>query len=282
MTTYWLPTRPYSLIDAINRMAAATGSCRYAMLASDADYNGHHVSFTPPNDYKRYWTCHYTWAGIHTIGRGSLDQCLAAAEREYDRGAKAATAVVSVESPEDVATIEARGRWEPYSKEIEAAHFASFKDARFDLINEAVSYEKNGLFPGAVGVLANCESAEDYKAQYEAYHTKEVERRARERKLEAERQAEWEKKVAEERELDAQGRKLGIIETAWTVRKSCYLRDKVVRQVGQVLVDGVNGMTYRLLQNGSPDIDCESLVKLARKVTKRGYIETACWEMVEK
>src|SRR5215470_7087423 len=50
---YWLPTRPYTLVDAVNRCAAATGSVRYAMLAADANYNGHHVTVTY-NNYRDY------------------------------------------------------------------------------------------------------------------------------------------------------------------------------------------------------------------------------------
>lgn len=66
MATYWFPTRPYSLIDAVNRMAAATGSCRYAQLSHYADYNGHHVTVTF-NDYRRYWVTQSTdLADYHT------------------------------------------------------------------------------------------------------------------------------------------------------------------------------------------------------------------------
>jgi hypothetical protein len=59
---YWLPTRPYTLVDAINRAAAATGSVRYAMLAADADYSGHHVTVTY-NDYRDYCICEHYWGG---------------------------------------------------------------------------------------------------------------------------------------------------------------------------------------------------------------------------
>ena len=71
---FWIPTRPYSLIDAINRMAAATGSPRYAELATYADYNGHYVTVSF-NEYRRYWVAEYTWAGRVVIGRGTLADC---------------------------------------------------------------------------------------------------------------------------------------------------------------------------------------------------------------
>ena len=38
-----LPTKPYTIIDAMNRMALATGSARNAIRGGDADYNGHPV-----------------------------------------------------------------------------------------------------------------------------------------------------------------------------------------------------------------------------------------------
>lgn len=38
---WWLPTAPYSAIDAYNRAALATGSARYAQIGAHADYNGH-------------------------------------------------------------------------------------------------------------------------------------------------------------------------------------------------------------------------------------------------
>lgn len=57
---FHLPTKPYSLVDAINRMAAATGSMRYAMATGDADYNGHHLALYW-NDYRGYYVCDYHW-----------------------------------------------------------------------------------------------------------------------------------------------------------------------------------------------------------------------------
>lgn len=60
---YWLPTRPYNVIAAINRMAAATGSPRYAMAAHGADYNGHSVGVYW-NHYRGYWLAEYTWSVV--------------------------------------------------------------------------------------------------------------------------------------------------------------------------------------------------------------------------
>jgi hypothetical protein len=174
--TFWLPTRPFGLIAAINRRGAATGSIRGAMLSESADYNGHFVGFVEPNSFKRYWTCYYTWAGIHTIGRGSLADCLRAAKREYDRGALGAGSKVSVETEEDTAACLAAG-FQPWSEEIEKTHLATWWDARFDLINTAADYEKWGIFPGAIGHLANSKTVEEFEAKFQAYKAERTARR---------------------------------------------------------------------------------------------------------
>lgn len=164
--SFWKPTIAYTLIDAINRIAAATGSPRYADLASHADYNGHFVRVYF-NDYRQYWLAEYTWAGRNVLARGSLEQCLRAALAEYARGAKGCEVSCTVTTDEDAAIVEGAGLV-PWSKEIEAAHYATWKDARFDKVTEAMSYEKHGLAP-AVGFLANSRTAEEYEAKMEAF-----------------------------------------------------------------------------------------------------------------
>lgn len=165
---FWLPTRPYNVIAAVNRMAAATGSIRYAQAAAGADYNGHAVSFVEPNKHAPYWRAYYIWSGFNYVGRGTLRDCLDGAKREYDRGALGASAHVKVETEEDARTCRDAG-WLPYSKDIEAAHDATWWTDRHDLVNEAMAWEKNGLFPGAVGVLIQCKDAAEYHARKEAY-----------------------------------------------------------------------------------------------------------------
>ena len=163
---FWLPTRPFGLIDAINRAALATGSPRAASLGATADYNGHRVDFLEPNAFKRYWTCCYTWAGTVTIGRGTLSDCLNAAKREYDRGALGASARVNVSNPEDAEACRLYG-FEPWSPEIEAAHDAAWKTPMHGEVHHALRDERMG-FPGCVGLLANSTSLEDYQAQKDA------------------------------------------------------------------------------------------------------------------
>lgn len=166
MPRFWLPTRPYSLIDAINRYAAATGSPRYAAAASGANYNGHMVSVYF-NDYRKYWLCEHYWGERVVHSRGGCQQALLAGKREYDMG-HLGTCVITVDltNPEDVAYAESLG-YQLYTEEIAKAHTTTWRDARFDEINNAFFWEKNGLGP-AVGLLANSTSLEDYKTQLEA------------------------------------------------------------------------------------------------------------------
>lgn len=96
-TTFYVPTRPYTLTDAINRMAAATGSVGYAMRAADADYNGHAVSVSY-NSYRRYYVAEYHWGERVVLARGSLSECVAAALAYYERGARGASVSVTVEA----------------------------------------------------------------------------------------------------------------------------------------------------------------------------------------
>lgn len=93
--TFYLPTRPFSVLQATNRAAIATGSARSAMVAHDADYNGHRAVVSQ-NAYGSYGA-HYTWAGLNWLARRAtfLDAC-AAAKREYDRGALGASATATL------------------------------------------------------------------------------------------------------------------------------------------------------------------------------------------
>ena len=97
---FHLPRKPLSLIDAINRCAAATGSIHNAMLTADADYNGHALSLTW-NDYRSYYVCEYYWGERVVIARSAnFAIALAAAKREFSRQGRGAILRVSVR-PQD-------------------------------------------------------------------------------------------------------------------------------------------------------------------------------------
>lgn len=152
-TTYWLPTIPYSLIDAINRMAAATGSVSYAQKATYADYNGHSVTIAF-NTYRKYWTCEYYWGERVVLQRGSFEDCVRAGVEEYKRGAKGAQVLVTIADDSQAEQLTALG-FVPWSKDIADAHYASFADKRFALVNEALRTRTDGI-------LANVATAKDY------------------------------------------------------------------------------------------------------------------------
>ena len=79
---FHLPTKPYSVIDAINRVAAGQGSIRYAQMAADSDYNGHAIGMSF-NDYRRYYVAEYFWGERVVIARGSAETVLDAVVREF-------------------------------------------------------------------------------------------------------------------------------------------------------------------------------------------------------
>lgn len=89
------PQIEYSLVDALNRRAAAVGSPSYANAAEGADYNGHCINVYY-NDYRRYYLAEYPWAGRCVISRGTADQCINAAMEYYRRGAKGSAVNVAL------------------------------------------------------------------------------------------------------------------------------------------------------------------------------------------
>lgn len=94
--TFHLPTKPYSLIDAINRAAIATGSIQNAMYGADANYNGHYNSVYF-NEYRQYYVGDYTWAGRNVFAR-SADAVVAvrAGIDEFKRQGRGASLHISV------------------------------------------------------------------------------------------------------------------------------------------------------------------------------------------
>ena len=176
------------MIDAVNRMAAATGSVRYAAGAAHADYNGHAVSVTF-NSYKGYWIAEYMWSGRNVLARGSLVEALSAAKHEYDRGALGASVRTSYPTEKDHSSDKAPSETqEDFAKLCEEAGYtldtsegfyeekqrASWWTPLHDKVNDAMNYERHGLAP-AVAFLIQASSVEDYEAKLNAFF---VERKA--------------------------------------------------------------------------------------------------------
>jgi hypothetical protein len=163
MVTYRTPTRPYGIVDAVNRAAAATGSIRYAAAAAHADYNGHriHVTF---NDYRQYWVTDYTWAGRNVPARGSLESCLDAALREHGRGA---LVICHPRCEAEIVLCVARGL---VPSEDGDAVDATWRDPRFSEVGQALWLEKHCGIP-ATSILINADTVEDYRAQIVEAHS---------------------------------------------------------------------------------------------------------------
>lgn len=91
---FYAPEIPFTPIDALNRRAAAVGSVGYAQAAAGANYNGHRVTVNW-NDYRGYYIAQYYWGERRVLGRGTFGEALAAALREYKRGALGCSITVS-------------------------------------------------------------------------------------------------------------------------------------------------------------------------------------------
>ena len=182
MIQKFLVTRPYSVIDAINRMAAATGSMRYASATSHADYNGHRITVSW-NNYRGYWIAEYFWAGRVVLARGTLADCLQAAKSEYERGALGASVTASfaprADSIGDRLPTESEEDFTRLCAELGFvdADDMSWRTPMHDLVGDAMGWERHGLAP-AVGYLANSTSVEEYKAKLDAFFAERKAQRA--------------------------------------------------------------------------------------------------------
>lgn len=160
----WLPTIPMTLIDKINRKAAAEGSVYLAMKSANADYNGHYVT-VGFNEYRKYWVAEYHWGERVVLARGTAKDCIREAHAEYARGSKGCTVVLSGDRLTfEERTYAASLGFVPY--DVDADRNAPPADERFNMINEAFMYEKQLGIP-AIGLLANSATVAEYKAKLE-------------------------------------------------------------------------------------------------------------------
>lgn len=161
-TTLVRPTRPYNLIDAINRMTLATGSIRTAIAGSDADYNGHRIEVIKT---RHGFTAMYMWGGINRLATGTtFETAVDVADAEYNRGVRGSSVEVECYTQEQIDFCLARGF---LFEEENDWHTAQWRDARFDEVAHAIDIDaKFGI--GAVGILANSSTVEDYKRDLDA------------------------------------------------------------------------------------------------------------------
>ena len=106
-TAFVLAQRKLSGQDMLRRRGAATGTVEGARANANASFNGHPVtvSFKPDSVHGPCWNAEYWWAGRVVLARGTLERCLEAARHEYDRGARGASVVASLDAckaPESV------------------------------------------------------------------------------------------------------------------------------------------------------------------------------------
>lgn len=103
-TAFYILGKPLTLVDFINRRAAATGSIHYAMAAANADYNGHALNLSW-NDYRGYYVLEYYYGERVVLHRGAdFAAALAAAKAELKQQGRGATlSIVPRESDLDLA-----------------------------------------------------------------------------------------------------------------------------------------------------------------------------------
>lgn len=170
--TICLPTKPYTLIDAVNRAYAAQGSPRMAAATSSANYNGHyHVGEW--NNYRQYYVLRHTWAGSHSTFTGTdARELLRAGLQEWERGGLGTTVTITLKAEDSHLWAE----FPQYMSQGEAeAEAAMWQDERFAKVGDALWAEKHFGIP-APSLLIQSATVAEYTAKCEAWHE---ERRAR-------------------------------------------------------------------------------------------------------
>lgn len=157
---FHLPTKPLSIVDAINRLGLATGSFGVAMASSNSDYNGHPISVSF-NEYRQYYVAQYVWGDRVVIARGNCEDVLNAAIEFFGRQGRGASLKVELRD-EDAGIAEALG--------LAAGDEArpAWRDWKFDEINEALLSERQLGIPKAA-FLIQAMDENDYRERINAY-----------------------------------------------------------------------------------------------------------------
>lgn len=93
---FHIPTKPYTIVDAINRRAAAQGSVGFAQATSFAEYNGHALGLYW-NGYRGYYVGDYTWGERVVFTRSAnFATALAETKREFARQGRGASCRISI------------------------------------------------------------------------------------------------------------------------------------------------------------------------------------------
>lgn len=98
--SYWMPTTPFTAIDAVNRASQAMG-----ISAHDADI-GHRVTVfqSIPDKNAGTWSAQYIWAGPrYVVRRVSLSEAIREAIREATKGrSRGGSVVVQMSENSDI------------------------------------------------------------------------------------------------------------------------------------------------------------------------------------
>ena len=171
---FWLPTRPYGLIDAINRKAVAEYLEKYVVLTPNVDYEGKYVTIarnTPQTDWgvTSLWAPKKDWEAPfprRLNARGSFEECVLSAKATYDRAAVGATVVVQDVPAERTDWLRSLG-FQEHSREIEDAHIRSFTagvDPLFEQIDTAFMYFRQFGIP-ALDYISNVKTVQEFQAK---------------------------------------------------------------------------------------------------------------------
>lgn len=168
---YWLATRPYTLVDAVNRCAAATGSVGYAKLSADASYNGHRVTVTY-NDYRDYCICEHFWGGRVVHCRGGMAAALRAGRYEYDLGHRGTSVHTCDLTPDEAAVALSLG-YVPWSNEAEEAWNALWYTDLHACVGEALRDARH-FGADTVHLLLQASGAIDYHERKQRSHADQL------------------------------------------------------------------------------------------------------------
>ena len=163
MKEFFIPTKPYSIIDAVNRMALATGSVQGAISGQSADFNGHRLRLEW-NNYRSYYVGEYTWNGRNVFHRGTdFEAALCVSLNEFDRGGRGTSLYVSPHGDEDMVRAANCPKLMAWSEEIEKAEDAKWKTWAYAEVNSALRMERQFSIP-YVAHLIQAKTKEEYDA----------------------------------------------------------------------------------------------------------------------
>lgn len=139
---FWIPTKPYTAEEAIQRMRSATGTMAQAMMSTHNSYNGHSLdlNWIP---FRSHYVGFYTWGGPVILVRSpDLQEAIDVMLDEFDRQGKGSCLKVCPR-PEDMGIAEKNPRLQLFSPEIETIYNATWKTWQHHVVNEALSWERN-------------------------------------------------------------------------------------------------------------------------------------------